>query len=73
MEIVMEVLMDKIQKNFDRQEEAHQFLKEQNQCPICSGDLDIYVECIPATYSIREEARCQSCMALSRVANHIIH
>ena len=61
------------EKYFTQTSETHQFLKEQNYCPICSGELDIYVECIPATYSLREEARCVSCMALSRVENHIIH
>ena len=54
-------------------QEAQQFINEQNQCPMCCGKLDIHVEFIPFTYSLREEARCQSCMALSRVKNHIVH
>lgn len=52
--------------------EAYEFINEQSKCPLCSGDLDIYTEVIPATYSLREEARCIECMALSRVANHTI-
>ena len=50
-----------------------QFLQEQNKCPICCGPLDIYVENIPLTHSLREEARCTECSALSRVANHNVH
>ena len=53
--------------------DKNQFLQEQNKCPICCGDLDIYVEPIASTYSLREEARCVECMALSRVSQHIIH
>ena len=53
--------------------EKKQFLTEQNQCPVCLGQLDIYVEQITATHSLREEARCVECMAVSRVAHHIVH
>lgn len=70
-ERVMEDVMEKLQKHLNK--EIQQFLQEQNQCPICRNHLDIYVENIPSTYSLREEARCQSCMALSRVENHIVH
>ena len=53
--------------------EKNQFIEEQTRCPICRGGLDIYVEWIPSTHSLREEARCVDCLALSRVANHSIH
>lgn len=54
-------------------EEKNQFLEEQNKCPVCCGSLDIYVELIASTYSLKEEARCSDCMVLSRVGHHIIH
>ena len=64
--------MDQLSFGLDHKEK-NQCLEEQNQCPICFGDLDIYVEMIPSTHQLREEARCVNCMALSRVANHIVH
>ncbi len=54
------------------EQEKKQFLKEQTECPICQGSLDIFVECIDA-FHIKEEARCTQCRALSRVENHQIH
>ena len=48
------------------------FLREQTECPICHGKLDIFVECINAL-QIKEEARCTQCMALSRVQDHGLH
>lgn len=64
--------MEKIQRIIEDSGEKTQFLDEQNKCPLCCGDLDIYVESISKS-SLREEARCTSCMALSRVENHIVH
>lgn len=64
--------MEKVQRIIEDSGEKAQFLNEQNQCPLCSGDLDIYVESLSKS-SLREEARCTSCMALSRVENHIVH
>ena len=54
--------------------ESHKtdFLKEQVECPICYGKLDIIVECINP-HQIKEEARCVECMALSRVEDHLLH
>ena len=52
--------------------EKTQFLREQTECPICQGELGILVECIDSR-QVKEEARCTSCMALSRVQNHHIH
>ena len=49
-----------------------QFLREQTECPLCHGSLDIFVECIDA-FQVKEEARCTQCMALSRVESHYVH
>ena len=66
-------------RNFREQEwveyrelEKTQFLREQTECPICHGKLDIFVECINTHY-IKEEARCTQCMTLSRVQDHCLH
>lgn len=66
-------------RNFREQEwieyrelEKTQFLREQTECPICQGKLNIFVECINS-HQLKEEARCTQCMALSRVENHRIH
>ena len=68
-----EAVMNKQKAVSSNLQEKTQFLEEQNKCPLCRGDLDIYVEWIPSTHSLREEARCLECMALSRVENHVIH
>ena len=52
--------------------EKTEFLREQTECPVCHGKLDIFVECISSHY-IKEEARCNQCMALSRVQDHCLH
>lgn len=52
--------------------EKAEFLREQTECPVCHGKLDIFVECINSHY-IKEEARCNQCMALSRVQDHCLH
>ncbi|MDE0120013.1 MAG: hypothetical protein OXM55_08420 [Bdellovibrionales bacterium] len=52
--------------------EKTDFLREQTQCPVCQGTLDIFTECISA-HQIKEEARCTQCMALSRVQDHLLH
>ena len=63
-----------IEQSIEQIEETEkaQFLKEQTQCPLCQGALDIFVECIDA-FQVKEEARCTQCMALSRVESHQIH
>ena len=48
------------------------FLREQTECPVCNGKLDILVECV-SPQQIKEEARCAQCMALSRVEDHLLH
>ena len=53
--------------------EKSEFLREQTECPVCHGKLDIFVECISSTHYIKEEARCNQCMALSRVQDHCLH
>ncbi len=55
-----------------KESEKTDFLREQTECPICHGKLDIFVECINTHY-IKEEARCTQCMALSRVQDHCLH
>ncbi len=60
------------QVNEQGETEKTQFLREQTECPICQGELDIFVESVH-THRIKEEARCTQCMALSRVQNHFIH
>ncbi len=61
------------QWNTEHQEFAKtEFLREQNECPICQGELDIFIEALGAS-KIKEEARCTQCMALSRVENHALH
>jgi len=55
-----------------KESEKTDFLREQMECPICHGDLDIFVECINS-HQIKEEARCAQCMALSRVQDHLLH
>ena len=55
-----------------KESEKTDFLREQTECPVCHGKLDIFVECINAHY-IKEEARCNQCMALSRVQDHCLH
>lgn len=49
-----------------------QFLKEQTECPLCQGKLNIFTECID-TFRIKEEARCTQCMALLREQSHDLH
>ena len=56
-----------------RESEKTDFLREQTECPICHGVLDIFVECINNTHLVKEEARCTQCMALSRVQDHYLH
>lgn len=75
--------MDKGNKNFYYKEKHHnheielselnRFIDEQVKCPLCRGNLDIHIEMIPSTYSLKEEARCVECFALSRVQNHNMH
>ena len=48
------------------------FLREQTECPVCNGHLDIFVECV-SPQQVKEEARCAQCMALSRVEDHHLH
>ncbi len=55
-----------------RESEKTEFLREQTECPICHGALDIFVEFISAN-QVKEEARCTQCMALSRVQDHCLH
>lgn len=55
-----------------RESEKTEFLREQTECPICHGALDIFVEFISA-HQVKEEARCTQCMALSRVQDHRLH
>ena len=52
--------------------EKAEFLKEQTECPLCEGKLDIFTECIEL-YRIKEEARCTQCMALLRSQSHELH
>jgi len=66
-------------ENIDHREHIEQresaktdFLREQTECPICQGPLDIFVECV-SPYKVKEEARCVQCMALSRVQDHKLH
>ena len=56
-------------ENFDKFKEG--FIKEQMECPVCNGPLDIFVE--SEDEFIKEEARCAQCMALSRVEKHVLH
>ena len=60
------------EQNEYMESEKTDFLREQTQCPICHGDLDIFVESINP-YQVKEEARCTQCMALSRVQDHLLH
>ena len=55
-----------------RENDKTDFLREQTECPICNGELSIFVECIN-TLQVKEEARCTQCMALSRVQDHRLH
>ena len=62
-----------LRENYEhRESEKTDFLREQTQCPICHGALDIFVENINP-HQIKEEARCTQCMALSRVQDHCLH
>ena len=55
-----------------RESRKTDFLREQTECPVCNGKLDIFVECV-SPQQIKEEARCAHCMALSRVEDHLLH
>ena len=55
-----------------REFEKTEFLREQTECPVCQGYLDVFVEAL-GTGHIREEARCTECMALARVQDHHLH
>lgn len=62
-----------IRDHFEQQEsEKTDFLREQTQCPICSGSLNIMVENINP-HQVKEEARCTQCLTLSRVQDHCLH
>lgn len=63
-----------VRKIYKTQETSYKvdFLKEQTQCPICSGALNILVENI-TPHQVKEEARCTQCLALSRVQDHCLH
>ena len=52
--------------------EKTQFLRDQTECPICQGELNIFVEVI-GSHQVKEEAHCTQCMALSRVQKHGLH
>ena len=54
-------------------DETKEFLKEQTECPLCTGKLHILVEYDKTGYTLKEEARCSQCMALSRREDHLLH
>ena len=64
----------KIYKQYTEQQEYEktQFLRDQTECPICQGELNIFVEAI-GSHQIKEEAHCTQCMTLSRVQKHGLH
>jgi len=55
-----------------KEKDKKQFLQEQTKCPICCGELDIFVECVSSS-CVKEEARCTQCRTLSRVQHHCVH
>ena len=46
------------------------FIETQNQCALCSSDLNITVESYLEDYYLREEAECPTCKIKTRVKNH---
>ena len=67
----MSIIKQEAFKDYQESEKT-EFLREQTECPVCQGELDIIIECVSALM-VKEEARCTRCMALSRVQNHSIH
>ena len=53
--------------------EEEEFLKLQNKCYVCGGNLDTHIENLPKSHIIVERAQCQSCMTLVRVKNHSLN
>ena len=59
-------------QNSNEENDKVRFLKEQTECPLCQGKLNIFTECIDA-FRVKEEARCTQCMALLREQSHDLH
>ena len=49
------------------------FLRNQTECPVCNGHLDINIDYECEEGFVREEGRCSQCMALSYVEKHVVH
>ncbi len=48
------------------------FMTEQTECPVCHGELDIFVEGVNE-FVVKEEARCSQCLALTRIESKVLH
>ena len=59
---------------YEARYKAHRqaFMKEQTECLVCHGPLDIFVESVNE-FVVKEEARCSQCMALTRVESQVVH
>ena len=59
---------------YEARYKAHRqaFMTEQTECPVCHGELDIFVESVNE-FVVKEEARCSQCMALTRIESQVLH
>ena len=48
------------------------FMQDQYECPVCEGELDIFVEQVD-DFEVKEEARCAKCAKLIRIEGHTVH
>ena len=61
------------QKEYKRVKEIKEaFVQDQYECPVCKGELDIFVEQVDS-FEVEEEARCPHCAKLLRIEGHTVH
>ncbi|USN48483.1 MAG: hypothetical protein H6626_05170 [Pseudobdellovibrionaceae bacterium] len=49
------------------------FIERQNNCALCSTQLEISVVTYLEDYTLREEAKCPHCNLITRVKDHKMH